>query len=1129
MRGACPLPNSPSMFLPIEVSQSMSLTLSPFRSVLLAVALVLTSSCTARDNGLTTIVPQGADTTVDSVAVTGQIISVAGPAPVVDIVIFLDGTKIQSAFTTRSEESGRYKVEGLPPGNYRFTFTPPTPDSNDPATNLRTVHIGNVEVTSANMELPLVIFAPVVEGGMLISNANASDQVYQFRVDPKNLGSAVVPGLENMGFKVRAFTQMRFFGFTLTQLGIDDDTSNTGLDVLVEMAIIRADQLPAAHIDADGESRTSQVYYQLYPAGFDFVFSNNNPNELEIDYPNVNGLSNVFTSPQLAFSHLSRTWEQAGVLDVDFDGVQAVTLNFDGIEQSGIVVAPGPPPPTTIVTGQILNGTTPVSRAGIRVVTNSGFQGFTNSQGIYRIEDVPIPLNCTDLIATAYTDRDLIFAVASNSARPTYPSTTIDIDLPTVLLVAPTCDLANSEPTAGSVGIETNERVRLRFTGEMSLSSLQSAITVVATGDDSVAADISGTIVAELVDMGGGVFHTDAFFISDAPLPINSNVVISVATSAENTDGMALAAACSLTYRTGTSTLFNPRIDVMEPRLGTVGTIVTLHGINLDIASLTFDAQTLEATTKSATKFTFTIQVIKGDEPPGPRVVQLDPGAVMDSFVIIPRIDAVQIDDDPDLLVENLVEVGSGNPGTSTPGVDSNDGTLLIISGQNLFDVGSGLMPVVSFGFGDGDPTGATDGDAAIDGPDEAADELRLDVHVPPMATAGELTVIVDDGNGTTFTSPPVTFVVELPFDQTAPVVDTGSFDPPANSNGNPTNQIIRVEYDEALSGNSRLLIGAGSPLRVLPGTTRVTTSLDGKTGILEFISESGSLPASSTIQVQLANTTIFDLAGNPSNNLTYLFSTGSTEPGGGTPPAGDGLRDFVSESLVPIAKAVENSESSVDGQFELPDTALRALELGSRLEAEFRSTTDPATRQVLKSEQAPFFAMKAGLVGEFLVEDWSAHLPVVSWKTESLKGAPQAEAFYAVHNAGIDGDGVLKVESSMRFDLKGEIPDPSRHIFRFELSVPETGKQLTGLVSDLNENGKFELSLYSNSIGGIGVLAREDLILVGDDFIEFRIPPHAPLSLAGDRDVEAQIWIESFDPVSASYFSSPFIQFRSN
>ena len=1100
----------------------MSFRFSRLRGAFLALLVLVAPSCTAKDKNATTVVPQGPPATTLA-TVRGTLVGVDGAPPKVTIQVFLNGLSLQTAFTTMSEASGRFSVSGLPAGTYRFRFTPPTPDPSDPTTNLRKVDIGNVVVGADDIEIPPILFAAVVNGGFMVRDNDDNDQFLRVRNDPRDITSAIVPGFENMEFVIRGKTVLKQFGFTLAQLGIDDDTTSpTTRELLVEVAILRGDQVPAPHFDENGDSRTSQAYYLLYPVGFDFLTSGTLARELEIDFPNVNGLSSVFENNQLAYSFLTSTWEPAGVVDVTSDGLTVLADNFDGPKQLGVVVAPGPPAPTTIVTGQITNGGNPLLREGITVRTNSGFTGTTDTAGTYRIEDVPIPLHRADLAATAFTDTGLQVATASNVARPTYPTTTIDIELPAIPLLAPNCILANSEPITGSVGVQTNARIRIRFDGVMDRDSLQTAMTVVATPDGLATLTISGTVVTKDIDVGGGILHTDAFFLADDPLPENANVDVSVSTDATNEYGLALTAACSFFYRTGTSTLFLPRIDAIEPEEGTLGQPVSLHGINMDIASLTFDGANVAASSKTKTKLTFIVPTGKGDEAPGPRALSLAPGTAVESFDILPRIDSIQFDNDPAVGVENLIGIGSGAAGTSIAGVDQNDGTLVVINGQNLFAPGSGLMPMVSFGQSDGVIAGATDGDAEIDGPDEAATEERIDVNIPPQATTGELRVTVDIGGGMTFTSRPSTFVIDLPEDAGAPVFNTPNFVPAPAATGVLTSTIIRVEYNEALSGNSRLLVGFGAPLRQLPGETRVTTSLDGTTGFLEFIPSAGALPVSSAIQVQLSNALVFDLAGNPSSSFDYSFITGATAPTGGLP---DGTRDDVDTIVSPVESTLSQPEvatasETVNGEEEL---VLRALELGASDHPETDLAKVALVTDALVGIARLMFDSRISLV-DGSIADWGELPPIGNWPVEAGDDAV-VQALYLADSWGYDAEGQPQVVSYFRFDLAGSSSNPARHAYRFRISMADGQERVTGMITDLDKDGRYELSLFSDSENGISALARTDLVQAGGGFIEFRFPACTPPEAEGRT--MSFFGVQSFDLVGSNFANSPVIQFE--
>lgn len=1056
--------------------------LSPLRSFPSGLAAFLLAACTGSGDDTTiSPLPPGSG----AANVSGTIVASGAPVPRVTVQVFdAEGIRL-TAFDTLSTHSGRWSILGLEAGTYRFVFEPPAPDPGDPSTELRRVVIGAVEIADGSNLLPPVFFAPV-SGGLLVSDNLSTDQVLRVLTDPFDGGSPIAAGFEEFEFFVQPGTRLRFDGKTLTSLGIDDDPGTSGTQLLVEVALLRPDQLSVPLVDADGCGRSIQAAYALFPMGVQFTDSGGAIRPLEIDLPNVNGLAPfAFVEPQ-TLDPVDSTWKLAGASLIDPTGAVVEQFAFTGLARLGIIAAAGPPPPVTDVVGTVMSGGSPLARAGMSVVTSSGFSALTDATGAYRIEDVPVPLNAVQIQCTAFTDAGLAFAAASASAIPSYPETTIDLDIEARPTFVPSCVIVDSEPAQGALNVQTNPAIRLRFDGEMDPVSLQSALTVIALPDGGALTAVSGTIAARNLPAPGGGLLTDVFFVPDASLPTDASVSVVVTASAVDVDGNALSAACTLSFRTGTSTLVQPQIFLMFPESGPVGSNVTVLGTNLDLATVLFDGSTAGLVALEPQLLVFQVPLSEGTEAPGPRTVELVPGGSASSFFVLPHIDAVQVDVDPDPLIETLADRASGNPGTSIAGVDQNDGTLLVISGQNLVDPMGGAT-IVTFGQGDANAATLDDGDAEIDGVDEAATANRIDVRVPPRATTGGLTVTVDLG-AQTATSAPFDFTVVLPPDLVPAAVEVASLNPAPGAAGVATTETIRVTFDSVVSKTSRLVVGSGMPLRTLLGTTLVTTTPDGTQGVLEFLPAAGTLPVSSTIFVQVASSTVKDLAGYGVTPFDFTFTTGASSLAPPSPPSIAKARDPVALGV----GASPEAEARV-----LVETAAWLVGLGTRESDRDELSAGAAARtERLRSEKL--------VEGDEPEGDGFPSRP--SW------GDAGALAVVQRISAGA-------VSTFLRVDFADGAPAPAHQFHRFRLRDLEAEDSLVAaLVADLDANGRYELYVFAERSPELEVIAADELVRIDGHSLIVRLPdvPHTGLS----RPFE--LVFETYDLLTAHHVRMP-------
>lgn len=1056
-------------------------TSSPPRSrpTLLTLLLAL-AACTGSDDSGSSVLP--AAPVAASTTIRGRIVACGAALPEVEVRVFQAGVEL-TGFRAAGTRSGNWRIDGLPPGTYRLDFVPPAPDPLDPSTNLRT-HVLGVDVVAGETVLPPVTFAPVVGGMFITDNSQQGTQFPVLLQNPFDVASPLAPGLEEFSFIVPFSTRVLIGGRTLAELGIDANGNIQGRQVLVEVAIVPPEAVGAPFVDEEGCARSTQVAYVFYPLGMTFQAPTGEERPMEVTLRNTNGLRPGGEADLFVLDHEARTWKKVGSSRVSGDG-RLVQQDFGtGTDVLGTFASAGPAPPTTDVVGTVTSGAVPLARAGIRVVTSSGFSAVTDAAGAYRIEGVPIPLGGLPLRCTAFADAGLSFATGTGSAPLGYPETTIDIELPARPLAAPTCVLVDSTPAANAVDVRTNDSIRLRFAGELDPASLAAAIAVTAVPDGGSAATVAGEVAARTFEGPGGELLTDVHFLPAANLPVNAAVTVVVAATIVDVEGVPLAAGCTLTFRTGTSTLLLPRVDAILPDEGDLGTVATLVGANLDSATIRFDGDTVLPVTASSRKAVIVVPFSESGEVPGPRTIALSPGGASIGFSILPSFSDVLVDSDPDPMIETFVEVSSATAGTSVSGMDQNDGTLLVLGGVNLSETLGGSA-VVTFGFGDGDPLTTGEAEAVLDAPEEFATPNRIDVRVPPNAVTGSLTVTVD-ASGTLVTSEPFTFVIDRPLDTLPASVVQPSLDPQPGAVGVPTAQIVRVVMDEPVSSKSELLVGTGVPLRVLQGTTVVTTSADGAQGVLEFFPDSGALPASQQIFVAVVGSRVLDLANNPSADFELTFDTGATAP---APPPGP-------PPGTPLVRGPASPGASASAGAPLPSDA----------------PARPAAEDELRIARAV-----------------AAALPALSPDPAADRVAPAGESAQVAWTAG-GAERTLAVAQVAREDglavaLTARLPgalDPRRAVHVFSLVPVDAGEEaaekLVGIVADLDRDGRFELRLSGTPASWPAALDAPELVSVSGDALEVELPA-VP---ATGRPRLFALRFESFDLSEASRTSAP-------
>ncbi len=779
-----------------------------------------------------------------------------------------DGIAISNA-SVLTDTAGRYEFLGLAPATYELRLIPPTPDAQIASTQLREVRIGAIEVVEGENTVRPLMLQPVTGGMYITEQLGALQSGLVFRVDPEGdlaadplcdplldpdcipLSDEVTPGLV---VDFRANTQILVDGQTLANQGIDAIPGSGGREILIEVAQLSADQLPVPFIDLNGVSRTAAVFYQFFPAGVEFS-SAATARPMRLDFPNTNGLP--ADSPVELFQLVEETglWESGGVGAVSSDGLMVVMDTDEGLNGTGIFAAtPAAPTPITI-TGQITEGSVPLTRSGIIVSTHSGFSGVTNSSGVYSIENVPPPAGNAPLGVTVVNDATLEPGVVRASTPAVYPVTTLDVDIVAPLRdrVPPLCLLASSSPAQGAVNVNRDAALRLRFDGPMDRASLTTTTVTCTAGGVAVEGDVE----TQAFDDGMGGLFGDVFFLPDEDLPANAAVVVTVAAGVTDLSGNELAEACSLSFTTGTNTFLFPRVYTTVPSRGSVRDAVTLRGVNLgSVAQLQIAGSDITIDSQSNNELSFLIPSGVGGAEPGLTNFDIDSGTTLVPFTLVP-------------LIESL-SVTTGVIGTSVLGVDQNDGTLVTITGHNMRNPAAvGTAPVFLFG----------DAPAMIDDGAESAGGFTGVVFVPPGASTGGVKVLIDLGAGQSLESNSAFFAVQQLEDAVAPTLLAQ--DPLDMAVTVPTSQVIRLTFDERVSGSSIVPVGIGAPpdTIAIPGTTRVTASPDGSNGILEFLPEGGLLPAATTIQVLVGPTNVSDLSGNAGPTVNFSFTTAFSEP----------------------------------------------------------------------------------------------------------------------------------------------------------------------------------------------------------------------------------------------------------
>lgn len=734
-------------------------------------------------------------------------------------------------FDTTTNGVGRWQATDLPVGEYGIEFLPP--ESNLPGLGgLPSLHYEGVAVTEGDHTFQTVFLPPML-GSVHVRNDLMTDQVgLTFHQDPDDLGSPEpLPGLS---ITVRMGTQIRFDG---------NSVGGPGDPYEIFIALVPPEQVPMPLLDEEDRGRTNQLFFSLQPAGTTFVDSmTGDPKLVEVTYPNTNGLTPGSDVDLFRFDHDVFDWVSAGTGTVSMDGSVIVPQPGAGLPELGWNGGSGPPPPTTIVRGSILQAGQPFPHEGIFVVTNNGFFDFTDANGEFTIPDVPIIGGDTQLICLAYTDLSLAFEVAnSGPVVPAFPDTVCDIDIqgsplddvaPSVLSIDPPDDPGGEDPS------DLDVPIRIAFSEVMNPLTLDAGILIEATNLDGTSV-IEGDLVAQTTD-DMGTARTEAIFIpAGGSLPESSTITVSVGSEAEDLNGNGLGEPFSASFVTGMDTGGDPLVFTIEPESGSVGTAITLTGVALDGAIVTFDGIDVTADAQvTATSVVFDVPEAAGTAAPGLKAVCVGgPGGSCKDFELRP------------VIVSITPPIGF----TAMPG-DTNGGSLVTIAGFNFDPAGTNESIVFSVAG------------AEVDAKDESADALTIEIHVPPGASSGSVVV-----TSSAQSSNPFFFTVEAPIDDIPPVVL--ATDPAHHAIEVNCSRTVQITVNELVALDSTVEVEAGNPLAPVPGTTTIQVDSEGQ-GVLQFVAD-GPFESFATV---LVAATIRDVAGNEVME-EFGFTTGAGTP----------------------------------------------------------------------------------------------------------------------------------------------------------------------------------------------------------------------------------------------------------
>jgi len=676
----------------------------------------------------------------------------------------------------------------------------------------------------------MTVFLPPIVGSVDIVSNIVGTQTLTF---DDGMGADPLPGLSLF---VPAGLQVVKDGVPLAD----------GASTTLALSLVAPEQVPTSFRDDTEKARTNQLFFSLQPVGVEFVVPGSydpglgfgTPALVQVTYPNVNGLAPGASVDLYRFEHenpvdptSSFRWVAAGTGTVDGTGALVVPDAGAGLPEAGWHAAPGPPPPTVTVDGdlKLVDGSI-LAQAGVAVVTNNGAVGFSDAAGHFSIVDVPIIGGQTQLICRAFTDGSLVSEMATSAPQPvSFPITTCDVVLSQqgapVDTVAPT--VASTLPAADDVAVPTDAPVSVTFDELIDGFTLPANLLVTAGAQGPA---VTGKVIPQLMAPG----QTRAVFVPDAALLPNTLYTVTVATGVADLNGNGLAGSHVFSFTTGAAALGTPQVFSMSPERGPAGTLVEILGVNLGNGQVSFDGGMVPLSPgATSTAFSFVVPTL-ANVGAGPKPVDISDSSMGGAMLA-------------QLTFGLTPSVTSLTPSSGLVG------TTVVIAGNNFATDGSNgsvtfnSVPAMVSGAGMGD------------------DAQTVTVDVPAGASSGAVVVTVASG----LASAPRFFAVTAAVDSTAPTLVSSV---PADQDMQvPLASTIAVTLSELVREDSTITVmqdGGFYPPAAVVGTTLVSGDGAGQ-GLLTFTPDVSFLYGA---VITVASDTMEDLAGNPVVPFSFQF-----------------------------------------------------------------------------------------------------------------------------------------------------------------------------------------------------------------------------------------------------------------
>lgn len=750
------------------------------------------------------------------------------PAPVLVASTQTNGV---GRFSFEDLDFGLYDVEfdvagashsGLAP--LRFGTRPHLDD--DVLDQLQTAGLLNNDSISHFM----TVFLPPIVGSVDIASNLVGTQTLVF---DDGMGADPLPGLSLF---VPANVQVIKDGVPLAD----------GATTTLELSLVAPEQVPTSFRDDMEQARTNQLFFSLQPVGVEFVVPGSydpglgfgTPALVQVTYPNVNGLTPGASVDLYRFQHenpvdptMSFQWVPAGTGTVDVTGALVEPDVGAGLPEAGWHAAPGPPPPKVTVDGDLkLPDGSILAQAGVAVVTNNGYQAFTDAAGHFSIVDVPIIGGQTQLLCRAFTGGSLVSEMATSAPQPViFPITTCDVVLS--LQGAPVDTTApvvlSTVPAADAVGVGFFAPVTVTFDELIDAFTLPGNFVLSIDGQ---AGEVSGAVIPQLVGPG----QTRVVLVPDAGLQPGTAYTVTVGADIADLNGNGLAASHVFSFTTAMIGDGVAQVFSMSPESGPAGTTVELRGFSLDNTQVSFDGGVVPLQPgATSTLLTFVVPTLLNVAAGGKTV------DVTDNFMGGFSLGQFTYDLTP--------SIGSLTPSSGLVG------STLVITGNNFATDGSNVsvtfnsVPAVLSGTGMGD------------------DAQTVAVDVPAGASSGAVVVTVANG----FPSAPSFFAVTAAVDSTAPMLVSSV---PADQDMQVlVGSTIVLTLDELVSADSTITVmqddGFFPPAAVI-GATLISGDGLGQ-GLLTFTPDD---PFIYGTEITVASDTMEDLAGNPVAPFTVQF-----------------------------------------------------------------------------------------------------------------------------------------------------------------------------------------------------------------------------------------------------------------